>query len=169
MSDKARIAELEKQLARKTRDWESMIRITHDFFHGWRKSVADRHGEQAAQEMEFAFWERIGVGTGEMYLARGGKPEDHEQIAFTMLRASEVMGETAQMKKDGNATLLVHTACPWIDSYRANGIANQCGAGCDHWFQITVKTISPKLQVVTESQLPKGDASCTRRFKLEAA
>ena len=169
MNDAADIAAVEKQLARKTRDWESMIRITHDFFHSWRKSVADTVGEQAASAMELRFWENVGVGTGKMYLQRGGKPDDHEQIAYTMLRASEVMGETAQMEKDGGSTLLVHTACPWMDSYRANGIANQCGAGCDHWFQVTAKTISPKLKVVTESQLPKGDASCTRRFTFEAA
>lgn len=169
MSDEAGSAAVEKQLARKTRDWESMIRITHDFFHAWRKSVADTGGEQAAREMELRFWENIGVGTGKMYLQRGGKPDDHEQVARTMLRASEVMGETAQMRKDGSATLLVHTACPWMDSYRANGIANQCGTGCDHWFQVTAKTISPQLKVVTESQLPQGDASCTRRFTFEAA
>lgn len=159
-------AELEKQLVRKERDWQSMIRITHDFFHAWRKSVADKHGEAAAQAMELAFWERIGVGTGEMYLARGGTPDSPEQIAFTMLRASEVMGETARMEKDGEAVLLVHTACPWLDSYRANGIANQCGLGCDHWFQTTARTISPRIRVVTESQLPAGGTTCTRRFSL---
>jgi hypothetical protein len=159
-------AELEKRLARKERDWQSMIRITHDFFHAWRKSVADKHGEQAAREMELAFWERIGVGTGEMYLARGGKPDSPEQIAFTMVRASEVMGETARLERDGDAALVVHTACPWMDSYRANGIANQCASGCDHWFQVAARTISPRIRVVTESQLPRGGATCTRRFTL---
>lgn len=169
MSDKTRVAAVEKQLTRKTRDWETMIRIAHDFFHGWRKSVSAKHGEQAAKDMELAFWERIGVSTGERYLARGGKPDDYEQVAYTLLRASEVMGETAQMKKDGDATLLVHTACPWMDSYRANGIPNQCGAGCDHWFQTTVKTISPRLRVVAESRMPDGGKSCTRRFTLKDA
>jgi hypothetical protein len=148
------------------RDWQSMIRITHDFFHAWRKSVADSHGEPAAKDMEMRFWENIGLGTGRMYLARGGTPDDPGQIAFTMKRASDIMGETAHIAQDGDATLLVHTACPWIDSYRAAGLPNQCGAGCDHWFQTTVKTISPNLKVITESQLPRGDASCTRRFSV---
>jgi len=161
-------AGLEKALARKERDWQSMIRITHDFFHAWRKSVKDKGGEAAAMEMELAFWENVGVGTGQMYLKRGGKPEDLEQIAFTMQRASDVMGETAHTKKDGQDVLVVHTACPWLDSFRAAGLPNRCGEGCDHWFQVTANTISPKVRVATESQLPKGDATCTRRFTLIA-
>jgi hypothetical protein len=161
-------ADLEKALGRKERDWQSMIRITHDFFHAWRKSVQDRQGEAAAKEMELAFWENVGVGTGQMYLKRGGKPEDLGQIAYTMQRASDVMGETAHMKKDGADVLVVHTACPWLDSFRVAGLANQCGEGCDRWFQVTVKTISPKVRVVTESQLPQGGATCTRRFTLHA-
>ena len=68
--------DLEKRLARKERDWQSMIRITHDFFHAWRKSVKDKQGEAAA------------------------------------------------------------------------------------------KTISPKVRVVTESQLPRGGDTCTRRFSV---
>ncbi|HNQ57856.1 MAG: hypothetical protein DPW12_09890 [Rhodocyclaceae bacterium] len=159
-------ADLEKALARKERDWQSMIRITHDFFHAWRKSVKDKQGEAAAKEMELAFWENVGVGTGEMYLKRGGKPEDLEQIAFTMQRASDVMGETAHMKKDGQDVLVVHTACPWMDSFRAAGLPNQCGEGCDRWFQVAAQTISPKVRVVTESQLPRGGDTCTRRFTL---
>jgi hypothetical protein len=158
--------DLEKQLARKERDWQSMIRITHDFFHAWRKAVKDKGGEAAAMDMELAFWENVGVGTGEMYLKRGGAPEDIEKIAFTMQRASDVMGETAHMEKDGDAVLVVHTACPWMDSFRAAGLPNRCGEGCDRWFQVTAKTISPKVRVVTESQLPQGGATCTRRFTL---
>lgn len=161
------VADLEKRLARKQRDWESMIRITHDFFHAWRKSVADKDGEPAAQQMEMRFWENIGIGTGKMYLERGGKPDDPGQIAHTMQRASEVMGETAHITKDGDDVLLLHTACPWLDSYRAAGIPNQCGAGCDHWFQTTVKAISPNVKLVTESLMPAGAKSCTRRFSFK--
>ena len=47
-------------------------------------------------------------------------------------------------------------------------VPNQRQASCDHWFQPTAKTISPKIRVVTESALPAGDASCTRRFSLAA-
>jgi hypothetical protein len=160
--------DLEKRLARKERDWQSMIRIAHDFFHAWRKAVRDRLGEAAASEMELAFWENVGVGTGRMYLERGGAPEDLDRIATTLQRASDVMGETAHVRKDGTDVLLVHTACPWLDSFRAAGLPNRCGEGCDRWFQVTVRTISPKVRVVTESQMPRSDATCTRRFTLTA-
>jgi len=155
---------LESHAKRMESSWRSMIRITHDFFHAWRKAIVDSHGETAAKDMELLFWENIGRGTGKFYLARGGKPDDTGQIAYTMKRASDIMGETAHITLDGDATLLVHTDCPWMDSYHAAGIPGQCGAGCDRWFQTTVKTISNNLIVVTESQLPNGDANCTRRF-----
>lgn len=160
-------AELEKQLARKERDWESVNRINHDFFHCWRRAVAEKFSPQEANDVLMRFWELVGESTGKTYLQRGGKPEDLEQIAFTMMRASHVMGETAHMALEADASVLVHTACPWMDSFRDTGAANQCQAGCDHWFQTTIKTISPNVRVVTESALPAGDATCTRRFSLE--
>jgi hypothetical protein len=160
--------DLQQALTRKERDWQSMIRITHDFFHAWRKSVREQLGEAGAMKMELAFWENIGVGTGKMYLERGGKPDDLERIAFTLQRASDVMGETAHMEKDGKDVLVVHTACPWMESFRAAGLPNRCGEGCDRWFQVTAQTISPKVRMVTESLLPKGGATCTRRFTLTA-
>jgi len=166
MNDDTGSAALARQLARRTRDWQSMIRITHDFFHAWRRAVAAAHGERAAREAELDFWERIGAATGAAYLARAGNPDDPAQLARAMLRASEVMGETAHVERDGDSTLLVHTACPWLDSYRAHGLPGQCGAGCDRWFQTAVRTVSPRMRVVTESRLPDGDASCTRRFTL---
>ena len=66
----------------------------------------------------------------------------------------------------GKDVLVVHTACPWMDSFRAAGLPNQCGEGCDRWFQVAAQTISPKVRVVTESQLPRGGDTCTRRFTL---
>lgn len=158
------VAELEKQLERMERNWRSMIRITHDFFHCWRRAVEEKLGKEAADEVQMRFWELVGVGTGNMYLERGGGPEDLEQLAFTMLRASQVMGETARAAQDGGDTLLVHDACPWMDSFRDYGAENACQPGCDAWFQATMRTISPKVSVVTESALPAGDATCTRRF-----
>ena len=101
-----------------------------------------------------------------MFLDRGGKPDELEKLVRSLVRASEVMGEEAHLTREGDDVLLVHTACPWMDSFRATGAANQCQASCDHWFQTTAKTISPKIRVVTESALPAGDASCTRRFSL---
>lgn len=155
---------LEKQLARKERDWESMIRINHDFFHSWRRAAEDKLSAKDANDLLMHFWDLVGAGTGNMYLERGGKPEDLEQLAFTMMRASHVMGESAHMAIEGDTSVLVHTACPWMDSFRDTGAANQCQAGCDRWFQTTIQTISPNVRVVTEAALPAGDATCTRRF-----
>lgn len=160
-------AVLEKQLARKERDWESMIRINHDFFHCWRRAAEEKLSAQDANDVLMRFWEMVGEGTGQMYLARGGKPDDLEQLAFTMMRASHVMGESAHMAVEEDSSVLVHTACPWMDSFSETGAENGCQAGCDHWFQTTVRTISPNVQVVTESALPAGDATCTRRFSIK--
>ena len=63
-----------KKLARAERDWQSMQRICHDFFHGWRRTVQDRYGVEVAKELEMSFYQRIGEGTGKMFLDRGGKP-----------------------------------------------------------------------------------------------
>lgn len=167
MSADTRIAELEKKLERKERDWQAMIRITHDFFHCWREAVEEKLGKQEANEVQLRFWELVGIGTGKMYLERGGAPDDVTKVAFTMLRASEVMGETARMETTPDASLLVHEACPWMDSFRERGAANECQAGCDRWFQATVQAISPNLQVVTEAALPAGNATCTRRFTVK--
>ena len=154
----------DKLLERTSRDWQSMIRITHDFFHGWRRTVAETLGEEKAMEMELRFYERIGEGTGRMFADRGGRPEDVEKLVFSLVRASEVMGEKARMAADGNDWLLIHEACPWPDSFRAHGVPHTCQASCDRWFQTTARSVSPKLRVVTESALPAGDATCTRRF-----
>lgn len=156
--------DLAKRLNRTERDWQSMQRICHDFFHGWRRVVADHYGEAAARQLEVEFYGRIGLGTGAMYLQRGGSPDDLEKVVSTLVRASEVMGETAHLERDGDDVLLVHTACPWQDSFRASGIVDQCQAGCDNWFGTTAASISPRIKVVTESALPAGDRSCTRRF-----
>jgi len=44
--------DLAKRLSRAERDWQSMQRICHDFFHGWRRVVADHLGEEKAKELE---------------------------------------------------------------------------------------------------------------------
>lgn len=159
-------AVLTKRFERAERDWQSMQRICHDFFHGWRRTVQERYGMAVAKELEMSFYEHIGVGTGQMFLDRGGKPHDLEKLVHSLVRASEVMGEAAHLTREDTDVLLVHTACPWMDSFRATGAPNQCQASCDHWFQTTAKTISPKIQVMTESALPAGDTTCTRRFSI---
>lgn len=159
-------ADLRKRIDRTERDWRSMQRICHDFFHGWRQTIQDRYGDSVAKELELRFYERIGEGTGKMFLNRGGKAEDLEKLVNSLVRASEVMGEDATLAREGNDVLLIHTACPWMDSFRDTGVPNQCQDSCDKWFQTTAKTISPRIKVVTEGALPAGNRSCIRRFTL---
>ncbi|WP_206809298.1 L-2-amino-thiazoline-4-carboxylic acid hydrolase [Paradesulfitobacterium ferrireducens] len=146
------------------KDWRSMIFIAHDFFHRWRQVVEEKYGKEEAEGLILRFWELVGQGTGESYLKRGRDTENLEQVVKAMLRASEVMGEQARMEADGNDYLLIHDACPWIDSFKSYGAPGECQAGCDHWFGTAVKVVSPNLNVVTESCLAAGDSACVRRY-----
>lgn len=146
------------------RDWRSMIFISHDFFHQWRLVLEEKFGQAEADELVNRFWEKVGVGTGEVYLKKGRDPENIQDVVGAMVRASLVMGESATMAQDGDDCLLIHDACPWVDSFKEYGAPGKCQAGCDRWFEVAVKTISPKYSVVTESCLAAGDSTCTRRY-----
>lgn len=145
-------------------DWRSMIFIAHDFFHRWRQVVEEKYGKEKAVALVDRFWELVGQGTGESYLERGRDSGNLELIVKAMVRASQVMGETARMVPEGEDYLLIHEACPWTDSYRDYGAPGQCQAGCDRWFQTAVTAISPNFSVYTESCLAAGDSTCTRRY-----
>lgn len=110
------------------------------------------------------FWELVGQGTADVYLSKQKDPNNVEDIVVSLARASEVMGETVRIDKDGEAVLLIHDACPWIDSYRNYGAPGECQSGCDRWFGATAEGISPNLRVETTSCLAAGDSTCTRRF-----
>lgn len=146
------------------RDWRSMIFISHDFFHRWRMVLEEKFGAEETVALVNLFWESVGEGTAQSYLKRGGDTEDLEQIVNAFVRASHVMGESAQSLKDGNDVLLIHDACPWIGSYQDYGALGQCQAGCDKWFETALKTISDSFSVRTESCLAAGESNCTRRY-----
>ncbi|KLU61274.1 hypothetical protein CEB3_c24940 [Peptococcaceae bacterium CEB3] len=154
-------ADAVKQLEK---DWRSMIFIAHDFFHRWRQVIEEKYGKEEAVALVDRFWELVGQGTGESYLVRGRDNENLEQIVKAMVRASQVMGETVRMVREGEDYLLIHEACPWLGSYQDYGAPGQCQAGCDRWFQTSVTTISPNFSVATESCLAAGDSTCTRRY-----
>ncbi|GAB6171125.1 hypothetical protein JCM15765_06030 [Paradesulfitobacterium aromaticivorans] len=154
----------EEAYKRLEKDWRSMIFIAHDFFHRWRQVVEEKYGVEAAEGLITRFWELVGEGTGESYLKRGRDTENLEQVVRAMLRASEVMGEQVRMAVDGDDYLLIHDACPWIDSFKDYGAPGQCQSGCDHWFGTALKVISPNLRVLTESCLAAGDNACVRRY-----
>ncbi|MDT3698674.1 MAG: L-2-amino-thiazoline-4-carboxylic acid hydrolase [Thermincola sp.] len=155
---------VDKTSIRQEKEWRSMIVISHDIFHCWRQVVEEKLGPKEAVELVDRFWERVGEGTGKAYLNRGRDTGDLEQIVGAMVRVSQTMGEKARMIKEGNDYLLIHDACPWIDSFRDYGAADQCQAGCDRWFVKSTETISPQFTVMTESCLAAGDKNCTRRY-----
>lgn len=146
------------------KDWRSMIFIAHDFFHRWHQVVEEKYGKEEAEGLTLRFWELVGQGTGESYLKRGRDTENLEQVVKAMMRASEVMGEQARMEADGDDYLLIHEACPWIDSFKNYGTPGECQAGCDHWFATAAMVVSPKLKVKTEGCLAAGDNACVRRY-----
>lgn len=150
---------------RMEQNWRSMIFISHDFFHRWRMVLAEKFGAQETAVLVERFWEAVGQGTGESYLKRGKDPQDLEQMVKFFVRASLVMGEKARWVKRGNDVLLIHDACPWIDSFKDFGAPGQCQAGCDKWFETALKTVSEDFSVQTESCMAVGDGNCTRRFK----
>ena len=154
----------EEAYKRLEKDWRSMIFIAHDFFHRWRQVVEEKYGVEEAEGLITRFWELVGEGTGESYLKRGRDTENLQQVVKAMLRASEVMGEQVRMAVDGNDYLLIHDACPWIDSFKDYEAPGQCQAGCDRWFGTVVHTISPHFEVKTENCLAASDITCTRRF-----
>lgn len=146
------------------RDWRSMIFISHDFFHRWRMVVEERLGEEETTALIERFWEVVGEGTAESYLKRGKDVTDLEQIVNYFVRASLVMGESARAVKEGNDVLLIHDACPWIDSFRDYGAPGKCQAGCDKWFESALRKITSDFSVQTEGCLAAGDSGCIRRY-----
>ncbi|MFZ5634035.1 MAG: L-2-amino-thiazoline-4-carboxylic acid hydrolase [Bacillota bacterium] len=146
------------------RDWKTMILIAHDFFHNWRQTLYERYGEEVMEELTLRFWELVGKNTALQYTRGKIDPQDVERVARGAARSSEIMGETVRVQRDGEAWLLIHDACPWIDSYRRAGFAGRCRPGCDRWFEATVQGLSPDLGVETRACLASGDKQCIRRF-----
>lgn len=146
------------------RDWRSMIRISHDFFHAWRAVVARDYGEERAGRLELEFWGEVGRGTARAYLEHDGNPEALQRLVESLRRASEVMGEEARVEVAEDGVRLIHTRCPWPDGYRSRGLSAHCGDGCDAWFSATAFGVNPAIRVSTECRIPDGAQTCTRRF-----
>lgn len=146
-------------------DWKTMILISHDFFHKWRKAVIEAYGEEAEEKLTLRFWDLVGAGTAESYLKKGKiNPNDVEQVVQAVARSSEIMGEKVHVENDGAFFYLVHEQCPWINSYKASGAPGKCEPGCSRWFEAAVAALSPDLQVETTSSLALGHDKCVRKF-----
>ena len=147
------------------RNWRAMIKISHLFFHCWRQAVLDKYGEKETDRLVLNFWEKVGLNTASSYLNIAKiNPDNLEQVVMGAARSSNIMGEHVSVEKDGDAYLLVHHECPWIDSYKEAGAPGKCQDGCDRWFTATAAAMSPKLGVETLTCLAAGDNTCTRRF-----
>ncbi|MDA8335866.1 MAG: L-2-amino-thiazoline-4-carboxylic acid hydrolase [Peptococcaceae bacterium] len=144
------------------KQWRGMIRVSHDFFHRWRQAVLEGEGEEKAREMELRFWELVGQGTADAY--RRLNPASLGAIVDLMARSSRIMGEEVTTRKSGDECFLVHTGCPWPESYRAAGLGGSCRPGCDRWFAATLANLDAGYAVETLSSLADGDTTCTRRF-----
>ena len=158
------MAELNSNVKKLERDWRTMILISHDFFHRWRQVIEEKYGPEESMNLANRFWELVGEGTADSYLNRGKDTNDLEQIVEAFVKASLVMGESARMAKDGDDVLLIHDACPWVDSFINSGAPGQCTAGCDTWFKTAINKISGDYSVITECYIPAGGKTCTRRF-----
>ena len=111
-----------------------MQRICHDFFHGWRRVVADHYGEAAARQLEVEFYGRIGLGTGAMYLQRGGSPDDLEKVVFKNLVAPEEVAGILVEPIQGEGGYVVPPASffwfararGWVKPPTSSGITMTC-------------------------------------------
>lgn len=152
------------QIKELERSWKAMIMIAHDFFHRWRLVVEKAYGPEAARQLTNQFWDDVGRGTAEAYLAKDRTGNDLEAVVKAFARASEVMGEKVRVDVINGNPALIHEGCPWIDSFRNYGAEGQCQEGCDVWFETAVRSISPGFEVRTESCLANGQNSCVRTF-----
>ncbi|AGL00654.1 L-2-amino-thiazoline-4-carboxylic acid hydrolase [Desulfoscipio gibsoniae] len=146
------------------RDWKTMIVISHDFFHSWRRAVSEKYGDAAMEQLTYRFWELIGQNTAAQYKKGKVDSASAEQLARAVARSSEIMGETVRVEQEGDAWLLIHDACPWIKSYQQAGYPGQCRSGCDKWFSATVAELASGIAVETTACLADGDKWCIRKF-----
>lgn len=151
------------------RDWKTMVIISHDFFHSWRRAVAEKYGDAEMDQLTIRFWELIGQNTAAQYKKGKINPASAEQLARAVARSSEIMGETVRVEQDGDAWLLIHDSCPWIQSYQQAGYSGKCRTGCDRWFGATVEELSPAIAVETTACLADEDKWCIRRFYRKSA
>ena len=151
----------EQEIKKLKRDWQAMIKVSHDFFHAWRQMMEEEVDDRRARFLTERFWEKIAISNAEMY--RGDKTDISKILRF-MARMSDVMGETVTTDSKNGESYLIHIACPWIDSFKEYEAKNRCQAGCDCWFETTLKLINPDLKMQTLDCLTEGGKGCIRKF-----
>ncbi len=147
------------------RKWRYMIPVAHQFYIYGRKAAEELLGPDGVNKFIERFWQTAGEDTAHMYLELGKlDPNDLIALARAVARSSEIMGEDAEAKKEGNRAYVIHHACPWPKSYEDNGLPESCQGGCDIWFQTIAAVISPRIRVKTTRSIPAGEGICVREF-----
>lgn len=147
------------------RKWRYMIPISHQFYIYGRKAAEDLLGADGVEKFIERFWRISGEDTARMYLELGRlNPDDLIGLVRAICRSSEIMGEDAEAKQEGDRAYVIHHHCPWPESYKRNGLPESCQGGCDIWFQTIAASISPRIRVRTTRSIPGGEGICVREF-----
>lgn len=147
------------------RKWRYMIPVAHQFYIYSRKAAEELMGPEGADKFIERFWRTSGNDTARMYLELGKlDPNDLFGLVKAVARSSEIMGEDAEAKQEGNRAYVIHHDCPWPKSYKTNGLPESCQCGCDIWFQTVASTVSSRLRVRTTRSIPAGEGICVREF-----
>ncbi|MCL5958842.1 MAG: L-2-amino-thiazoline-4-carboxylic acid hydrolase [Chloroflexi bacterium] len=125
-------------------------------------------GPGAVEKFIRRFWELTGEDTARMYIELGKlQPEDLSGLVRSVARSSEIMGEDAEARVEGDRAYLIHHHCPWPENYRRFSLPETCQGGCDTWFQTIAARLSPRIRVKTTKAIPAGDDACVREFWIE--
>lgn len=148
--------------------WRYMIPISHQMYIYGRKAFEDLVGSDEVDNFVRRFWQLAGEDTARMYVQLGKlERDDLVGLAQAIARSSEIMGENAEARVEGDRAYVIHTGCPWPWNYKRYGLSETCRGGCDVWFEALVATVSPNIRVRTTKAIPAGDETCTRELWIE--
>ena len=151
--------------------FEILCAITRATYFAWREAATTLCPQVKPQDFVNKFWEITGRDTAKAYLKRldVNKPLPR-QVAEGIVWSSVTMGEDAELVpgKNDKEAFVKHNACPWLGWHQRLGLLEEDQAGCDIWFEVTIKTINDKLgtkiKFETQGSLPAGSTSCLRRI-----
>ncbi|MBM2817376.1 MAG: hypothetical protein HW421_4138 [Ignavibacteria bacterium] len=137
----------------------------------WRQACAELCPDIDTSEFSYKMWEVSARDTAKAYL-RMVNPDGNlpEQIADSVVKSSQTMGEDAKLIKGENENeyFVRHDACPWHDWHKRLGLLTEDQPGCDIWYFKTVEFMNEKLgtdvKIETIKSLPEGGDCCLRRI-----
>lgn len=148
-----------------------LVEICRSSHFAWREAVRLRCPEVDPTDVVKEMWQITGVQTAEAYLKRLDPGGDLPlQIAESIVWSSICMGEDARLEAGDQPGEYVvrHLACPWQRWHENFELSGEDRAGCDRWFEATLRTINERLgsrvRFETMCALPEGDSSCARRI-----